>query len=227
MENPEAPAHMTENVRSATTFIEELYRCGTTKIIVAGSINEYGSREGELREADHPTGRLTKYAQGKRMVADAGFAAATRYGTTYLHVRLSNVLGAPNGKSSLINSLFQAYTAGTNIELTPCDQFRDYVYVADAVEGLIQISALDTTNIVNLGSGTSVRLRHVVEVMWSTLGGDPASLLFGARQRPPGEPDQQACYVSLEKLQRLTRWRPTISLDEGILRTVAELRSRQ
>jgi nucleoside-diphosphate-sugar epimerase len=226
MHDAESPVHLEQNVREATTLVEELFRRGVPKVVLVGSVDEYGGREGELVESDPAIGRLTRYAQGKSAVSAFGRESARRHGAVYLHVRLTHVLGVPERRSSLIHQLYAASRAGTPIQLTACDQFRDYVHVADAAEGLLRIEGIGSSEVVNLGSGSMVRLRQVVELLWSMLDGRPEDLLFGARQRPGNEPDQQPCRLSVAKLEGLTGWRPGVSIEEGVARTVAELRRR-
>jgi len=223
---PESSVHLLENVSNAKTLFDELYLNGLEKAILIGSSSEYGDREGCLVEDDAPTGRLTKYAQGKIQSCRDGFDAAAKYGTVFLHIRLFHTLGAGKRQGSLFNQLYKSYCDSSELGLTACDQFRDYISLTDAVEGMIKISGISSSEIVNLGSGNKIQLKELVNMFWSKLGGRDELLRFGVRERPGHEPVQPPCYASLEKLRRLTGWQPNLPIEEAVARTIVELKMR-
>jgi len=223
---PESLVHLGSNVSDTRTLVDELYRNGTKKAVLTGSSSEYGSREGCLSENDPPIGRLTKYAQGKLEACRYGFEAAGRHNKTFIHVRLFHTLGAGDRESSLINQLYRSYCNSTVLGLSPCEQFRDYIYVSDAVEGIIRISGIDSSEIINLGSGSQIQLKQMIRLFWEKLGAPMDLLQFGAHERPGHEPVQPPCYASLGKLRTMTNWQPSIPIDEAISRTIDELKRR-
>jgi len=223
---PQSPSHLHENVVNTRNLLDELYQHGLAKAILVGSSSEYGSREGCLSENDPPIGRITNYAQGKLAACRYGFEAASKHKRTFIHVRLFHTLGAGVRQSSLINQLYKSYCDSTVLGLSACDQFRDYIHLSDAVEGIMRISSIDSSEIVNLGSGHKIQLRDLIEIFWRQLGAPTELIRFGAHQRPAHEPVQPPCYASLDKLRRLTNWQPIVSIEEGITRTIAELKAR-
>ena len=223
---PQSLAHLGENLIGTKTLLETLYESGLKKAILIGSSSEYGSREGSLSEDDPPIGRLTPYAQGKIQACAYGHEAASRHGTVFLHIRLFHTLGAGKRENSLINQLYRAYRSSTALGLSSCEQFRDYIYLSDAVEGIIRISGMDSSETVNLGSGRQIQLKDLIQRFWVKLGAPPELLRFGAHERPLHEPVQPLCCANPAKLRRLTGWEPEVAIDEAISRTIEELRSR-
>ena len=220
---PQSPDHLGRNVEETKNLLDSLYKIGMDKAILVGSSSEYGSREGSLRESDVPTGRLTKYAQGKMKACDIGFETSKHYGKTFIHVRLFHAMGACGRKNSLINQLYRSYRESSPLHLTSCEQFRDYMYVDDAAEGIARIGGIDSSEMLNLGSGEVTQLRKVIEKIWDRLGASQELLKFGVRERPSCEPLQPRCWANLNKLMRMTEWKPGISLEQGIFKTISEL----
>lgn len=223
MTTPNADIHLDKNVEVGRILIRRLYDGGLQRFILIGSIDEYGDNTGLLREEMPTLGRLTRYAEGKRILCKIGFEKAERVGRAFVHVRLTNTYGPGQRPGSLLNKLYSLRLGDSPVDLGPCDNFRDYIYVDEAAEGLARLSAVDTSAIVNLGGGRPVLLRDFVLAFWRHLGADSARLNFGTHPRRPDEPTQPKAWVELARLEALTGWKPTLSLDQGLQRTIAEL----
>jgi nucleoside-diphosphate-sugar epimerase len=163
---PQSPAHLNQNFLNTKNLMDVLYENGLGKFILVGSSSEYGSREGCLTEDDSPIGRLTNYAQGKIKACHYGFEVAKKYNKVFVHVRLFHTLGAGNRETSLINQLFKNACDSKVMNLSPCDQFRDYIYLSDVAEGMIKASTFDSSEIINLGSGKNIQLKDLVKMFW-------------------------------------------------------------
>lgn len=223
MPKPESELHLSENVKAGKTLIDTLFKGGLKKFLFIGSMNEYGGRVGLLSENMEPQGRLTNYAKGKTKVAEFGFQSAKLYEKTFIHIRLFYVFGPGQRKGSLINELYQAYLQGTDAKLGPCEQYRDYIHVLDAAEGIYRISNVNESTTVNLGSGTFIKVKDFVILFWKLLGADMERLKFGACSMREGEPEQPRSYADLARLKKLTNWLPLRSIEDGIKITIEKL----
>ena len=223
MANPESPLHLEENVQAGKILISTLFELGLSKFIFLGSMNEYGARTGSLVETMKPEGRLTNYAKGKIQVAEFGLEVARRIRRTFIHIRPFYVFGAGQRRGSLINDLYKSYKQGQVPALGPCDYYRDYIHVADVVEGIRRISEIDGSTTVNLGSGNVIKLKDFVTLFWKALGGNMDTLGFGSRPMRPGEPEQPRSYADLTRLKELTNWAPSRSIEDGIDLTIRVL----
>jgi nucleoside-diphosphate-sugar epimerase len=223
MTKPDSSLHLEGNAQAGKNIISTLFKLGLKKFIFVGSMNEYGGRIGMLSEDMEPQGRLTNYAKGKIEVAKFGMENAKIYGSSFIHVRTFYVFGAGQRQSSLINELYQAYCKNININLSPCEHFRDYIHVDDVAEGLRRICGIEESTTVNLGSGVAVKVKDFVLLFWKLLGGDSKRLNFGARSLRENEPEQPKSYADLIRLKSLTNWSPRLSLKEGIKLTIMGL----
>jgi UDP-glucuronate decarboxylase len=220
---PQSDVHLGANVTEAKNLIDELYECGLASFVLLGSASEYGDLEGSLLESMDGAGKLTNYVKGKTEVSTYGFKRAAELDKVFLHIRLFYTFGAGQQHNSLINQLYRNFLDKTVMNLSPCEHYRDYIYVADAVDGIKRISRVKESAIVNLGSGRVVQLRDFVERIWTCFGGDLAALHFGAHEKPAHEPSQPRSYANLDKLKKLTNWAPPTSLDAGMQGTVYHL----
>lgn len=224
MEDPGSEEHLTKNVAAARALIDVMFDAGVQTFVFVGSVNEYGARTGLLREDMAPDGIMTNYARGKAAVAAYGIEKADKLKRTFVSARVFYTFGAGQRAGSLINKLFRCRNEGLKPDLGPCEHYRDYIHVADVAAGLTRCCAIRETGAVNLGGGQCWQVKEFVIRLWRELGGDVGDLNFGAHEMRAGEPAQPRSFASLEKLQRLTGWRPELTLDEGIGLTVRMLR---
>ena len=70
----------------------------------------------------------------------------------FLHVRLFYAYGEGQRKDS-INQLYYNAIQNNPISLTPCEHYRDYIYIDDVVIGIEKLLRFKKSQIVNLGSG--------------------------------------------------------------------------
>ena len=222
---PQSPDHLTTNVQHGINLVDACFEGGVQRFVVIGSSSEYGDRVGALLEDLAPEGTLNNYIKGKLALAAHGFEAAAQLNRTFLHVRLSYTFGAGQQHNSLINQLFKSSVERTALDLSPCEHYRDYIYVGDVAEGIARISRVHRSAIVNLGGGKVIQLKEFIRRFWSHLGSDPEMLRFGSHTKPAHEPPQPHCYLDLARLKSLTNWTPMWSIEDGIAETVAQLRS--
>ncbi len=225
MTDPTSEEHLAANVNAGKTLINTLFKTGLKKFVFLGSTNEYGGREESLSEDMPPVGKLTAYAQAKTRVASFGFEQASRYGKTFISIRLFNTFGSGQRPGSLINKLFDCYHKGIKPELGPCENFRDYIHVSEVAHGITLICGIDESTIVNLGSGKAIQLKDFVTLFWESLGGKPEDLQFGVHAMRAGEPEQPLAFANTERLRKLTGWAPSLTLEEGIKLTIEELQA--
>ena len=86
-------------------------------------------------------------------------------------------------------------------------QTRDFVFVSDVVDAMI-IAAYSNISgeIFNLGSGTTVSVNRIVELL-----GKGEKIAIPKR---PGEPD--CAFGDISKIQKTLKWEPQISIEEGV-----------
>lgn len=191
---------------------------GGPRLVHVGSALEYGRAGGDLHEgtkADPTTlyGR-TKLA-GTRLVERIGQETGTRA----LTARLFTVYGPGEHEGRLLPSLFRTADSGEPLALTEGGQARDFTYVEDVAEGLLRlgVSAAEPGETVNLATGTLTEVRAFVETAAQVLSIPEERLLFGAVPTRPDEMIHED--VRVERLERLTSWRPRTSIAEGVART--------
>ncbi|MDB0021070.1 NAD(P)-dependent oxidoreductase [Candidatus Pseudothioglobus singularis] len=217
-------SHAGLNVENSINLIDELYAAGTKRIIFVGTVSEYGDTVGILRESDEVKVPENKYVEGKVAVGNYGLKLAAKLNRTFIHTRLFYTYGAGQSHNSLINQLFECSLTKDKMSLSPCLQYRDYIYISDAVEGFRRLAFVNESGVVNLAGGNAIQLKQFVKLFWKELGANPNRLIFGGHEQPLHEQSQPKAYSDQTKMLRLTGWSPSTSISEGIKFTIDQMK---
>jgi len=170
---------------------------------------------------------LPAYSLSKKHFADWGSQAAEAERIRFVNIQLQHMFGPGDKDSKFTSSVFQSCLASKDLDLTPGEQERDFIYVEDVVSAycaLLQRAVVegDWYQHYDLGTGHSVSIRHFVEEV-HRLTKSNSLLRFG--KLPYREHEIMHAQADISPLKRLG-WQPAHSLKEGICQTIAWYRQR-
>ena len=223
---PHDKIHLEENLEEGKNLIETLFQAGLSRFILVGSSSEYGDLEGSLKESSELPEASNNYIKGKLALCNFGMKRAQEKEAIFIHTRLYYAYGAGQQHNSLINQLFENSRNGTEMSLSPCEHYRDYIYIEDVAKGLEKICQLNESVIINLGGGSVIKLKDFVKRFWAMTGSEFSKLHFGSHEQPESEQSQPKSYANLDTLKNLTGWTPETSIDSGIEKTINLLSSK-
>ncbi len=223
MTDPSSKIHIHENVTMSKNLIDILYENGLKKFLFLGSMTEYGGLEGILSENMKPGNILTNYAKGKSIVGSYGIQQAKLKNKFFIHMKLFYTFGPGQRSNSLINLIDQFFKNNETPEFYPGEKYRDYIHINDVVKGIKLLCNVNQSTIVNLGSGKSIKLQDFISKFWEKLGGNLDDLKF-IEKINNDEEKQPSCSSDQSHLYELTKWKPTITIDEGIQLTIDKLK---
>ncbi len=187
-------------------------------VVVAGSGFEYAPQPRAVRETD-PLEPFTAYGLSKAAAALVAAYYAPRLPITLL--RFFSLYGPGEREPRLAPYLIRCSHDRTPVDLTACEQVRDYTAVGDAAEGTWRVlahppQAAGTLRTLNLGTGQPVTLRQFVETLAGllTAAGHAPELRFGAKPYRAGEP--MTYLADITALQHELKWSPPTSIEEGL-----------
>jgi UDP-glucose 4-epimerase len=141
-------------------------------------------------------------------------------------VRLFNVVGSGETNPHLAPAIIEQLDDGVaSVKLGNLFPHRDYIDVTDAAGGFLKLAAVGATRthydellICNLGTGRSNEVGDVVRLIAKAAGIDLAIDQDAARVRAVDRPMLKA---STTRLEALTGWKPTTTLEESMARAWA------
>lgn len=103
----------------------------------------------------------------------------------------------------------------------PCssgNQFRDFIYIDDVIDAILKSLTNQKVrgHIINIGSGNPIKVKNIINYLKNLLnGGHPE---FGKIKFRKDE--ILKIYPDIKKAKKLLRWKPKISFNKGIKKTI-------
>lgn len=193
------------------------------RLLFASTADVYAPSECGHRE-DDPVGPQGVYGWskllGERLLSDQ----AHRLGNCEpVIARLFNVYGPGDPHPHLLPEILRQSRRGRVLHLGDLDAARDFVYVDDVAEALVTLLHTAKPGVVNIGAGSPVTGREVVDLVASLSGRHLETRVDPARLRRRSRPVSCA---NPGHLREIVPWWPRTPLHEGIQHTItAELRA--
>lgn len=210
-------AILATNVLGTQNVLEAAADAGATLFVQSGSSSEYGFKSQPMRESDRLEPNSI-YAVAKAAQTHLG-QLQSRAGTMpVVCLRLFSVYGPWEEPTRLIPTLIRQARAGLPLALTSPDTARDFVYIDDVLEAMLDFPRLRKVGgeVINLGSGREIKLREIVAEVLRLFPGR-SELRWGAF--PPRPWDTNRWSANVAKAERLLCWQPRHSLVEGLAKT--------
>lgn len=199
--------------------VRSLVEYGCKRIITAGSQAEYGIYNEIITEKTEckPNTAYGKY-KVKFYEEAAGYCQAN--GVSIREPRFFSLYGPSDYENTLIMSNIKKMLANEECNMTSCTQMWDYLYIDDAIDGVIGLCSKECPDgAYNFGSGDCRPLKEFLNEMKRVLKSD-SELKFGAVHYTPSgvvgiQPD-------INRLKS-TGWEPEVSFSQGIQNIVKAL----
>ena len=217
------------NITASLNILVAARDAGVKRLVYAGSSSAYGNTPALPKREDMVPSPLSPYALQK-LVAEQYCQMFTRlYGFETATIRYFNVFGPrqdPGSPYSGVISLFAtALLEGREpIIYGDGEQTRDFTYVANIVDGVLRACEAPKAagEVINVATGGRISLNELLRVMNAIVGSNVRAVYKDAR---PGDvKDSQA---DISKASALLGYVPTVSLEDGLRRTLEWCRTDQ
>lgn len=207
----------------------ELAKAHNAVILQASTSEVYGDPlESPQKESYNgnvnPIGVRSCYDEGKRCAESLFFDYHRLYGVTIKIVRIFNTYGPfmnPNDGRVVSNFICQALSGKALTVYGNGRQTRSFCYVDDLIDVLIKSmnSPKSFTGPLNAGNPAEFSVKELAECIIDKIGG---SICY--KNLPQDDPRQRRPDISLAV--SALDWQPKISLDEGLDKTIAYLKTQ-
>jgi UDP-glucuronate decarboxylase len=203
-------------------------RCNA-RILQASTSEVYGDPEVHpqpetYRGCVNPIGPRSCYDEGKRMAETLFFDYNRQHGVDIKVIRIFNTYGprmsAHDGRV-VSNFIVQALNNEDITIYGDGKQTRSFCYVDDLIDGMIKMmnSREGFTGPVNIGNPGEFTMLELAELVIKLAGSD-SKIVY--KPLPQDDPMQRRPVIDLAKKE--LDWEPTISLEEGLARTIEYFR---
>jgi nucleoside-diphosphate-sugar epimerase len=217
--------YLDANVGVTQQVLETCVAASVPRLVLASSSSVYGgSTDRPSTEHDLPAPRspygVTKLAAERLALA---YAIRPDTPTSVVALRYFTVYGPRQRPDMAIGRVLQAALTRRPMRLYgDGTQRRDFTYVDDAVGATIAAAATPAqAEVVNVGGGRTYSMLHVLECAAEVTGLDIPVVREG---KQPG--DVEATEADVTKAKELLRYRPSVSLIEGMSQQWTWIRSQ-
>jgi UDP-glucose 4-epimerase len=218
---------LSTNVLGTLNVVGACLDSGVPRLVYASSMTAYGEPRTiptPETEACLPVSNygVTKYA-AERYVQIAGARPDARLDVTSL--RMFNVVGERQSVDNPYQGVLAIFV-GNVLRGEPItihgdgEQTRDFVYVGDVVEAWLRVldEPAAAGAVLNVGSGRETSVNELADAVLSAFGHSRETWEIGHADAQLG--DQRRSGADVTALSALG-WTPSVSLEEGVARTVA------
>lgn len=215
MENPHV--YLSTNATGTLNLLELMREHEIRKFVLASTSSLYAGQEMPFVETLPVNTPISPYAASKKAAEVMAYSYHKLFGIDVSVVRYFTVFG-PAGRPdmSVFRFVSQIDRGEPIIVYGDGSQSRDFTYVDDIAEGTIAAIRPLGYEIINLGGGKRpVSLNHVIGLIEKALGKRAV-----IEHRAFHSADIESTWADISKAGELLDWQPTVSVEEGIQKTV-------
>jgi GDP-L-fucose synthase len=231
--NPGPLAH--DNLAMGLNVFEACRELGAEKLVAACSVCAYPKftpvpfREENIWDG-YPEESNAPYGLAKKMLLVLSDSYRRQYGLDSCAPVMANLYGPGDNfdleDSHVIAAMIHKYVLAAErgesevVLWGTGEPSREFLYVDDAARALVLCAeTLDTSEPVNIGTGTETKIRDLAESI-SELTGFEGGTIWDS-SRPDGQPKR---YLDTSRARELIGFEAATPLDEGLRRTIESFR---
>jgi UDP-glucose 4-epimerase len=208
------------NIKGAVNLFDAASRLkNLSRLVVLGTAEEYGDNPCPFKE-EMPERPVSSYSYTKMCISRLCQMLYKSRGTPFVVARPTLAFGPGQATDMFLPALISSLANKREFVMTRGEQTRDYIYIDDLVEGLINAAYFEAAvgEIINLGSGTPLRIKDIAEEVAMLLVA-PDLLKIGQLAYRPGEIMEY--YVDYSKASGLLQWSPKTDFRSGLQKTIS------
>ncbi len=208
--------YMRTNAYGTLNILELMKDFEVPKLVLASTSSLYAGQPMPFKEDLPVNTPVSPYAASKKAAEVTAYTYHYLYGIDVSVLRYFTVYG-PAGRPDMSPFRFTYWILkGQPVTIFgDGTQSRDFTYVDDVAEGTVRAIPLKGYEIINLGNNRPHRLMYMVELI-ERYTGKRAVIDFKEFHKA----DMKDTWADIGKAKKLLGWKPEVSLEEGMERTV-------
>ncbi len=214
MINPDV--YMSTNAQGTLNLLECARQHKIEKFVLASTSSLYAGQKMPFSEALAVNTPISPYAASKKGAEVMCYAYHYLYAIDVTIVRYFTVYGPAGRPDMSVFRFISQIDSGKPIDVYgDGKQTRDFTYVDDIARGTIKATKKVGFEVINLGGNKPYELIYMIKLIEKYLN-KKAKIKY----LPFNKSDIKATWADISKAGRLLNWKPEVSLDEGMKRTV-------
>ncbi|SES72442.1 Nucleoside-diphosphate-sugar epimerase [Natronincola peptidivorans] len=206
------------NIIGIMNLINSLISIGCKKILNIGTCMEYGNKQ-EIIKEDAYLEPFNIYGSTKAAATMLAHQVSRENNLDIVTLRAFGVFGENEGSHKFFPHIILSILRNEDVNLTGCEQYRDYSYIENILDGFILAAKNETVKneIFNIGTGEIHPLKYYVDKVYEKMNAVKKPN-YGAIPYRSGEVWKP--HPDVNKIRKILGWKPKIDFDEGLDRTI-------
>jgi nucleoside-diphosphate-sugar epimerase len=205
--------YLGRNIAATQRVLEAARAASLWKVVYASSSSVYGDSETYPTTEDLAPHPVSPYGVTKLAAEHLCELYRTTSGVPTVSLRLFTVYGPRQRPDMAFSKLFRAALTGEKFLLYGDGrQSRDFTYVEDVVNAMVQSALSPWTGVANIGGGSETTMYEVIDKVQKLAG--PVDVVRLPQQRG----DVRHTAADTTRAREGFGYRPQVSLDEGLAR---------
>lgn len=217
-----APGEFIEtNIKGTLNILQASLEEKVNRVIHTSTSEVYGTAQYVPIDESHPLQGQSPYSASKIAADKLAESYYLSFGLPVTTIRPFNTYGPCQSARAIIPTVVTQALSEKEIVIGSLSPIRDLTYVLDTVSGFLKASQVEGSigQVINLGSGKGISIGELVKKILNILKIDKPVIQDKKRFRPE-KSEVLKLIANNKKAREVLDWKPTISFDEGLLKTI-------
>lgn len=216
-------SYIDTNVKGTLNVLQAARDLGTERIVVTSTSEVYGTARYAPIDEKHPLQGQSPYSASKIGADKIAESFHLSFKLPVITARPFNTYGPRQSARAIIPTIItQLLNGQTKIKLGSLHPTRDLNYVTDTCASFIALAKCDAAigQTVNIGSGREITMGDLAKLIIA-VSKKKALLTADSQRKRPAKSEVERLLCGNTLIHKLTGWAPKVSLEKGLLNTIA------
>jgi nucleoside-diphosphate-sugar epimerase len=221
-------SYVTVNINGTLNVLEAAREEKVDRVLVTSTSEVYGTALYTPIDESHPLQAQSPYSATKIGADAVAISYHKAFNLPVTVVRPFNTYGPRQSARAVIPTVITQALFANEIRIGSLDPVRDMVYVEDTVQGFIALSKSDAAlgSVTNLATTVGVTVGELIDSIQKLINRSLPIIETQERKRPEAS-EVFKLLGSATLAKERAGWTPSVSLEEGLKRTIAWFREHQ
>lgn len=218
-------SYVRTNILGTLNVLQTVRDLGVARLIHTSTSEVYGSAQFVPMTEAHPLVGQSPYSASKIAADKLAESYHRSFGTPVVTLRPFNTFGPRQSARAVIPAIAVQLLAGRPVRLGDTRPTRDFVFVDDTVDAFLRAAALPGIEglTVHTGGGREIAIGDL-PAMIAAAAGLPVEVEADPQRMRPAASEVERLHADASLAKDRLGWTPSISVEEGLARTVAFIR---
>jgi NAD dependent epimerase/dehydratase len=216
-------SYIDTNVKGTLNILQAARDFGSSRVVVTSTSEVYGTARYAPMDEKHPLQGQSPYSASKIGADKIAESFYLSFKVPVITARPFNTYGPRQSARAVIPTIItQLLNGAKEIKLGALHPTRDLNYVSDTCAGFIALAKCDAAvgKTFNIGSGREITIKSLAEHIIAATGKKAVIASDILRKRPKNS-EVERLLCDNTQINALAGWQPKISLEKGLLKTIA------